>query len=179
VGALARAHTHAHAHSLLPTVTHCYHAFLHLHLGSDGRGPPRQVFVSPLTTWTAAFISGGSPELVPVPSKVVGSCEAVNSAGQWVATLIVLLYQVTNEIKLRRAFLMHEAARHPQHSPRFQAWPLGSMKGLNSVIMAYMVPLVALTVTWHVWLSLMQWVIAAWEGEVPFATLLRLPYAFL
>eukprot|EP00884_Botryococcus_braunii_P008479 jgi/Botrbrau1/17632/Bobra.0166s0063.1 len=109
------------------------------------------------------------------------------------------------------------------------------MKGLNAVIMAYMVPLVALTVTWHVWLSLMQWgdcrlggggpfchaaatalclsvirrckalqflrdlgtpwgtltvtwhvwlflvqwVMVTWDGEVPFSTLLRLPYAFL
>jgi hypothetical protein len=138
-----------------------------------------QVLVSPLTKWTAAFVAGGRQVVTPSVEKVVGSCEAVNSAGQWVATLVVVLFHVTNEVKLRRAFLRQEATRYPGHQAQFLKWPLGNVKGLTAVVVAYLTPLVTFALLWHVWLLLMQWVISAWEGEAHFAAILRLPYAFL
>lgn len=117
--------------------------------------------------------------LAPAPLPLMESCEVVTAGSQWVATLVVVLYHVMNEIKLRRAFLAEEASRYPMHQELFAAWPLKSAKGLHMLLFAWLTPVLVFSLLWHYWLVLMQWVVGSWETGEALPSLLRLPFVFL
>lgn len=142
-------------------------------------GVALQVLARPVTLVTAAVASPLGRVLPPAPASLLDSCEVVSAACQWLATLVVVLYHVANEIKLRRAFLAQEAARFPEHQQLFVAWPLKSAKGLHLLLFAYLTPVLVFSLVWYWWLVLMQWVQVSWETAGDLPSVLRLPYVFL
>eukprot|EP00884_Botryococcus_braunii_P010606 jgi/Botrbrau1/19547/Bobra.0035s0039.1 len=156
---------------------HCRHNLAPVHLPTT-TAYLSKTLVEPLTLSMTLSVGGERPNLFLTNGKEATTCEAVTALGQWLAALGICLYHVATEIKLRRTFLAREMHRYPRYRTLFQTWPLGSAKGVNQCIFAFLAPVTAFAVLWQAWLVLIGCVGTAWDSGPPFMPLLRFPFWF-
>ncbi len=136
-----------------------------------------QGFVRPLTHGTSFLLSGRTDAFL-LNEALLGSCEAATAATQWSCALLIVLYSVANEYKLRRTFLSRgEGPESPRSRKPFGDWPGGAPKGVVQCLTAFLIPVQCFNALWHLWLQLQERVVAVWEVGVPSGpSLLHMPY---